>query len=504
MAGEAEILSLLDEAMGEKGLSLDILAGAMSDNAMTNTMATLNAPGLAFHAHNPQLWDDNNKETKIGCISHLANLAVIYAIGDKVAKRDGENSIPAGPDNADVQKVFQSARESSEWLSNEKNFQRADTLATERNLRLLQPSLSNVTRWTSQFNMLRRSVDNFPVLSLVKDEKRKTVVLSIGSATAMAQFEAILEPLTIFQRLTQSSDRPFGPATLPAIFTLLRRYGIKVPSLLYPDDGVTMNNEEVQFQVRDPVSPYGETKYVRYCELLSESRSLFCSIQRHLEYRFLKQRSNRRFFEVAGMFVHPVMKAFAKKVCGDGDGMFNFAAMKKEVATFVNRFQMATTESTEAAFRVEERQPTIDEEVDSDAGDICERKECELSEFLKFPEQSVEHLMNKLNSFRTFTELFEGFDPLAYWSNAKHRSRFPAVYDANMITLAYQSSSAFQESLFSTSGLTLTDVRNRLYESPMLAEAVVTLRHSFAREIAQKRRQLKAQRGQGSRDDDIH
>jgi hypothetical protein len=83
-----------------------------------------------------------------------------------------------------------------------------------------------------------------------------------------------------------------------------------------------------------------------------------------------------------------------------------------------------------------------------------------------------------------FVMLYESFDSLKYWSNKANQKIFPAVFQANLTTLAYQPSSAFEESAFSAAKLSLSDNRSRLYETPSLAEAVVNLQHSLAREVA--------------------
>lgn len=85
-------------------------------------------------------------------------------------------------------------------------------------------------------------------------------------------------------------------------------------------------------------------------------------------------------------------------------------------------------------------------------------------------------------------------DPVKYWSDQAKQLQSPYIFAANLVTLAYQSTSTFQERVFSTSGETVDRLRSRLYETPELLEAVVILRHVYAQEISFRKLSLKALR----------
>lgn len=89
------------------------------------------------------------------------------------------------------------------------------------------------------------------------------------------------------------------------------------------------------------------------------------------------------------------------------------------------------------------------------------------------------------DSVHVFLEVFEKYDPLSFWT--EHRARYPEIFQINLHTLGYVATSAFQESVFSTAGTTLTKQRSRLYENPQLLDAVVSLKHSSALRLLKTR-----------------
>jgi hypothetical protein len=497
MAGEAEILHLLRETLSNKDLSMDVLAGSKSDNAMSKTMASLNLRGLEHYLAEQEFmdaddWTDAKSTQKIGCVPHLTNLVVLYALGEKVAKSTGEDAIPAGP-SKEVTALIQQAYDANDWLSNEKNFQRAEAQAQSLNRELHHPVQPNATRWTSHFSSISRAIDNSPILVQCQNEKKNAKVISLHTTRILCQFEAILEPLTIFQRLSQTTSRPFGPAVLPAIAMLLRRYGVECPSVLYSEATQdTERSEKLMFKVRDPGGP---EVVMSFAELSSEARCLIDSLQRHLIFRFIKQRENRFFFEVMGMFVDPVMKDYAKRVCGkQSDHGWNYNKLKLKVDRILRQFSLdeAPQAVLEEKAEAEDVPKVVSGSVEYFSDDELPHTSMrsELDSFL-----DAKHFDGSggrdLLTFDRFVQEFGAHDPLAFWSKHVNQTSYPTLYAANLVTLAYQPSSAFEESLFSTARTCLTDVRNRIYDSPHVAEAVVTLQHSLSREVARKERARK-------------
>jgi hypothetical protein len=504
MSGQKEILKLLDDIFEEQGLPWNILAGSKSDNAMLNTIVTLNQPGIDFYCLGlDKDYDDLDKTALIGCISHVANLVIQYGTGLLKTKLTGPDAPPPGPDIAEVANIFKASVLANEWLGNSKNFQRAQKLAEKENKKLLQPVTPNATRWISQFATVERAIDNFPILSQMDDGKGSKV-LTAKSARSLAEFEAILTPMTIFQRVSQTMNKPLCPATLPLISMILRRYGIECTSVLYDDEASIPEDrvKKLKFEVRNPEN--GLYTVVTYNDLRLETQSLLKSLQDHLIYRFIKARSNKMFYEILGMFIDPIMKEYAARVCGEGSGAWGYHAVQKRVEQVLKRFgtRVQAAPEAEADVASEDVNRNVNKrgvEYDSDDEVPPNRSQHLVSELSQFTDRRhpliLEHEENGLHKFSTLVEIFESaeYDPLRYWSDSTNQALFPSLYRANLVTLAYQASSAYEESLFSTAKITLTDMRNRLYDSPHVAEAVVLLNHALSRQVAAEERKRKAE-----------
>ena len=76
------------------------------------------------------------------------------------------------------------------------------------------------------------------------------------------------------------------------------------------------------------------------------------------------------------------------------------------------------------------------------------------------------------------------YNPLEFWYS--FRMSFPILYGINKCLMAYSSSNALQESIFSIVTDTMDSKRFRMAESPALFEAVLALRvhNSFKKQDA--------------------
>ena len=257
---------------------------------------------------------------------------------------------------------------------------------------------------------------------------------------------------------------------------------------------------KLKFEVRN-LENENDVSVVPYDDLRLETQSLLKSLQDHLIHRFVKKRSNKMFFEILGMFIDPVMKEYARRVCGDGQGIWNYSAVQRRVEQVLKRFATDAQAAPEAEVVSEEVNPAVNRgvEYDSDEEVRPNRSQSLVSELSQFIDRRhpliVKHEANGLYKFSTLVEIFEApeYDPLRYWSDRTNQTLFPLLYRANLVTLAYQPSSAYEESLFSTAKITLTDMRNRLYDSPHVAEAVVLLNHGLSRQVAAEERKRKAE-----------
>jgi len=87
-----------------------------------------------------------------------------------------------------------------------------------------------------------------------------------------------------------------------------------------------------------------------------------------------------------------------------------------------------------------------------------------------------------------FLEMLRTYDPLRFWSNEKHRFRFPTLYCVNLVTLAYVSTSTMPDSFFVDSSEADND------ESPVLFEASMLVRRSLQASVASERLKVFAEK----------
>lgn len=91
-------------------------------------------------------------------------------------------------------------------------------------------------------------------------------------------------------------------------------------------------------------------------------------------------------------------------------------------------------------------------------------------------------------TLRIFLDLLNTeHNPVEFWS-LHNASKFPHIHRIIMYTLAFQASSIFQESVFSSAKDTLTSRRRQLLENAELLEQVVVLRYALNAEVNNSRK----------------
>jgi hypothetical protein len=106
----------------------------------------------------------------------------------------------------------------------------------------------------------------------------------------------------------------------------------------------------------------------------------------------------------------------------------------------------------------------------------------ELKRFLKSePHPLIQKYFERGLTLEKFCPLITEYDPLEYWNvKGKHRYLYPKIFQMSLKVLAYCSSSAFQESVFSRAAAVLGKDRSRM--APELLEASVLMNVILARD----------------------
>ena len=134
---------------------------------------------------------------------------------------------------------------------------------------------------------------------------------------------------------------------------------------------------------------------------------------------------------------------------------------------------------------------------DTASREACGKSAVEL-ELDTFLESDHQVLQGSAESFEDFVSCLVKHNPLQFWSNPMIQHKYPTLFKANLVALAYACSSAFSESWFSTSGFTLRKERSRLWDNPEMVEATVMLKkvhERLIREGKEERQQAKEEDG---------
>jgi hypothetical protein len=310
----------------------------------------------------------------------------------------------------------------------------------------------------------------------------------------LIEIEAILEPLgDFFQTMTQKTSVPWGFATMPLIALLLHRYRILFPSgLCYPDDWCIEGiQEDVMFscyQIRDGTIS-SERRVISLDQMSPEAQGFYKVVASHIIFRFGIKRENRFFYEILAVFTDPFMKEYIPLVFCEGPLAFNMPAISATVKRIINNFTEARSPEEHKADSAQSIKV-----VQKPALQMVIRGVDELGMWLSTQFMQGNDI-SEAATLKGFVDLLEKHDPLNFWSQSHLQTQFPKIYSVNLVTLAYHSSSAYAETLFSSSGILLTKQRNRLYESPLMLEAVTILKVHYTSEkmkIKRNRAQEKA------------
>lgn len=499
LAARTNTIELMKHELEDFGLTIKNVAGGMSDNAVRSTLAQLNKPALTHYLEGSGMkvedFNDSSSEAMSGCLSHLCNLVAKYATGQTISKGA---EIPGAPDH-NVRRLIELTTASTQYLQTTKNYERAKLEAKKKNKKVWKSATANETRWGSLYNQILVFTKNYSLLQTIRKE---TDLPTLYELSSILEIEAILNDFMVIQKLSQTTKSPFGYATLPMIFVILNHFNVDLSNGLLDASNVDGNYEEadVYFNVLGTSDAELEagTRQAKFLSDFSGTGSkFFICFVKHLIFRFVQQRRNIRFYEIVGMFIDPVMKEFCKNVCSKTrSSKFNYESMLSITATFISKFSsneeidpIVSSNNNNNHKRIRSCLSNSDTDGNTTTTTSSANSPKALDELQRFLGTKFEQAgdLELLGSLEGFADKFNSYDPIPFWNNSFNRNQYPMIYKANMVTLAYQSSSAFAEAGFSSSGINFTKQRNRLYENPRLLSAVHLLNNHFTRESSEKK-----------------
>lgn len=517
--GAPEIREYLVESLQEfSSRGIDLIAGVKADNAMRKAIAELNEPGLEYYTSKSHLFHDIDSDWFNGCLSHEVDLVAAYGTGKKTGKTQGKhNGIPLGP-SREVTNVIGEARQLMKWLASDKNYKIAKQVAQANFEKMYKSILSNDTRWSSEFSMLFRCLQ---LRGLMKNIPHVPLVHNDQKILLLCEILAIVTPIDlILQKISQTTSKPFGFATLPLVYFTLIYYGFEMPNGLFYLSEISIPSDEVlkekvnlyplnftnrisKVVLQYPLLDSPEKKVAKKLgEFSAAGFEFFRCFLNHIKYRLVTQRGNRYYFEICSLFLDPMMKKYAKVICGIGNGQFNYSKLMAEVRSFLSRTETPpnTPEKTQQIASAE-KVPNYDEygpvpDIQEEEEHSEEKDELEIftkQDFFRGTDAptSVPEIYKTKAAYTLFgfLEIFEWYNSLLFWSDRVHQKTFPNIFRRNKVLLAYLSSDAVSECLFSTANNTLGTKRWNLRHSPKLMQSIVTLRHYKQRLVAKRKRE---------------
>ena len=452
------------------------------------------------------------------CFPHTLNLGVAGALGLKSYAEEGR--IPSAAIR--IQSLLDQARELAQFLSSPHGWRLAQDVAnrpveksaTKHNL--VAPEKEGETRWNSTYRLLKSTQTNLRVL----DELAMLGALGDRSVPSDAEIDvvtSVLEPLNSLSTLFQTTRIPIGAMTLPMTLLALRKYNIGVidstsaigegrraacrEELATLTDMAAFAKEQLKSKtiktitkmlMMRPASSHAVRVFIDGNEVekpLSEVDAPYSdlgidmvqAIAEHLVHRFVVKRANNFVLDVLAARVDPIASRMLKMAVGTEavEGCFapllHLASLraKPAAATVPHAAPQPATSSSDLDAIVDDELPLPTFAGGQSSLEV--RLKAELSAFDVHAATYFKAALPKADFDGVVGIIKDGvYDPLAYWT--QQRAHFPLIFELSRGLLAYTSSNALQESIFSIVTDTMGSRRGRLFESPRLLEATLALR----------------------------